>query len=214
MTNDILLKNSIKDHLSLNSCKNEAGIVSESSLVHALRNIRLITGRNEETGLASSDGYLGNWIGAMGYLSVLDQIGKCYRPITKNKLIHTRKPSINKALDYFTTLSDDEINAIYALRNAFLHDFSLLNKDNTKNFHHFAVNADNSTSVVILPSTKWDGNINSRNAANRTIINLQALGDLVENIYEQLLRLDSSNQLSLDLNGGEAELKARYIFYH
>jgi hypothetical protein len=207
------ISNIIEVHLSLNSLKNEQGIIFESSLVHALRNIRLITGRDEETGIASSDGYLSNWLGAIGYFAILDQIGKCYRPKIKDKII-TNISSIKKALIYFTPLSNEEINAIYALRNAFMHDFSLLNKDDTKNFHHFGVYAENTEKTIILPKHKWDGNIISRNQTNLTIINLQAFGDLVENIYKSLLELNSANQLSLDLDGGETELKARYIFYH
>lgn len=205
----------IKNHLYLITNTDENGRVSESSLVHALRNIRLITGRNIDSGVIDSDsnlGYPGNWIGAIGYLTILDQIGKCYRPNSKNKITDKRSP-IKKALAYFTKISDEEANAVYALRNAFHHDFSLLNIYNGNNYH-FAVNQHATNPVVILPSIQWDGNINNRNICNQTYINLQALGDLVENIYTQLLQLENSNKLVLDLDGGKEELTARYIFYH
>ena len=207
-------KNVIRTHLHLNSAEDENGQIAESSLVHALRNIRLITGRNQDTGAAIPGGYLGNWIGAIGYITILDQIGKCYRPNCKNKITDNRSP-IKKALAYFTKLSDNEIDAVYALRNAFHHDFSLLNIFPGNNYH-FAVNQHATNPIVILPPVKceWDGNIANRNNNNQTYNNLQALGDLVEDIYTQILLLEESGNLLLDLDGGEDALQARYIFYH
>ncbi|MDE3237264.1 MAG: hypothetical protein KGO81_15060 [Bacteroidota bacterium] len=210
------MKNLIKTHLYLNNEKDEKGRIAESSLVHGLRNIRLITGRNQDTGLANPGGYLGNWIGAIGYITILDQIGTCYRPEFKERINETTMPSIQKALVYFTSLTKEEIYAVYALRNAFHHDFSLLNINlNKKKYcHHFEVDAHPTNYVIRLPKTPWDGNISSRNRTNATYVNLQALGDLVEGIYTELLRLESENKLVLELDGGELELKARYIFYH
>ncbi|MBI2284508.1 MAG: hypothetical protein HYU71_12420 [Bacteroidetes bacterium] len=208
----------IKAHLYLNSERDENGKVSESSLVHALRNIRLITERDQDTGIATPNGYLGNWIGAIGYITILDQIGKCYRPTYKEIIKDTKISPIKKALFYFANLNEKEVDAIYALRNAFHHDFSLLNLDENKKrakyIHHFQVNAHPTEYIVKLPLTQWDGDINNRNNGNATYVNLQALGDLVENVYAKLLTLESNGEIVLELAGGEAELKARYIFYH
>jgi hypothetical protein len=125
---------------------------------------------------------------------------------------------IMKALFYFTDLCEKEVEAIYALRNAFHHDFSLLNLDEQhrrpKYIHHFQVNAHPTNHIIRLPSTQWDGDINNRNNENATYVNLQALGDLVEKIYAELIKLEAKGELILELAGGETELKARYIFYH
>lgn len=206
----------IKAHLYLNSEKDENGKVSESSLVHALRNIRLTTERDQDTGIATPNGYLGNWIGAIGYITILDQIGKCYRPTYKEKINPPNTPSIKKALAYFSNLNEDERVVIYALRNAFHHDFSLLNINLGKPemCHHFEVNAHPTNHIVRLPKKQWDGKVDSRCPENVTYVNLQALGDLVEGIYTELLHLESKGELLLELDGGETELKARYIFYH
>ncbi len=210
--------NAIKNHLNLNSETDSNGLVTESSLGHALRNIRLITGRNQDTGIALPHGYLGNWIGAIGYLTILDQIGKCYRPLSKSKITPANMPSIQKALVYFTNLIEDERIAIYALRNAFHHDFSLLNRDEQKKrakyIHHFIVDATPTSPLIKIPTTKWDGKIENLNQENHTYVNLQAFGDLVEKIYKTLLELESKNELSLELDGGESELQARYLFCH
>jgi len=203
-------------HLNLQGYKDSSNLIHESSLVAGLRTSRQIAGRNVDTGVAdgaNTCGYLGSWNGAMGYITILDQIGKCYRPDSKPKNT-TSAASIKKALEYFTTLGTAEINAIYALRNAFFHDFSLLNKDNTTNYHRFKVDNHPTNPVVVLPSHPWDGNINNFSAANETYVNLKTLSDLVESIYQQLLTLESTGHLILDLPGGDQELLARYIFLH
>jgi hypothetical protein len=205
----------VQIHLNLQSYKDSSNLIHESSLVAGLRTSRLITGRNIDIGAVDGTntcGYLGSWNGAMGYITILDQIGKCYRPDSKPQNT-TNASSIKKALEYFTTLSMAEINAIYALRNAFFHDFSLLNKD-TRNYHRFKVDNHPTNSVVVLPTQSWDGNINNFTATNETYINLKTLGDLVESIYQQLLTLETTGHLILDLPGGDQELLARYIFYH
>jgi hypothetical protein len=210
--------NAIKNHLYLKGERDATGLYKESCLVHALRNIRFITGRNQDTGISTPDGYLGNWIGAIGYMAILDQIGTCFRPTSFKKVDNPKMPSIQKALIYFTNLNEEERFAIYALRNAFHHNFSLINIDDKisrhKYDHHFIVDATPSSPLIKLPTSKWDGKIENLNQENHTYVNLQAFGDLVEKIYKTLLELESKNELSLELDGGESELQARYLFCH
>jgi hypothetical protein len=47
---------------------------------------------------------------------------------------------------------------------------------------------------------------------NETIINLEAFGDLVESIYQELLKLAQTKQLEITLKGGSDELVRRYSF--
>jgi len=206
----------IQIHLKLEGYKSESGLITESCLTAALRDARYITGRNKKTGLPDQNntcGYLGNWSGAMCYITILDQIGKCYRPKSKPK--ETRGTSIELTLKYFTSLSDDEISAVYALRNAFFHDFSLYNyNSNPKLKHTFTVDNHLTNKVVKLPKIPWDGKMTSRTTENNTYINLKTLGDLVEEIYKSLLELESKKELILELPGGETELINRYTFSH
>jgi hypothetical protein len=207
----------IQIHLRLESMKTPSGQIIESCLTAALREARNITGREISTGepiLSNQNRQLGSWAGAMCYLTILDQIGKCYRPNTKPFIRNCS--AIIKALINFTSLLEAETNAIYALRNAFFHDFSLYNRNSVdpKMQHCFTVDNHPTNSVVVLPVNKWDGLMPSRNAENNTYINLKALGDLVESIYSDLLRLHSVGSLLLDLPGGESELLDRYTFVH
>ncbi|MBL7762277.1 MAG: hypothetical protein JNL23_02505 [Chitinophagaceae bacterium] len=147
-------------------------------------------------------------------MTILDQIGKCYRPSSKTKI--TNGSAIQKSLQYFTGLKNFEINAIYSLRNAFFHDFSLYNRNGSDPSlqHVFTVDNHPPNNVVILPATQWDGNMATRSTSNTTYINLKALGDLVEQIYMDLISVEAAGNLSLDLPNGSTELLYKYIFAH
>lgn len=199
-------------HLLLDYKKGTDGLMYFSSLCGALKDARKMTGRNINTGEKDSSntfGHLGSWLGTMGYIIILDQIGKCYKPKDKDKI--ESQPAIIKALRYFSSLDDPEIDALYALRNAFFHDYSLWNKDNPKNIHRFLVDNHPFNKIIILPKDKWDGKLETRNECNSTYINLQAVGDLVEKIYKILLALNNEDKLEVELEGKESELLARYI---
>jgi hypothetical protein len=203
----------IKNHLTLINVKAEDGFIHYSTLCGALRDARTMTGRNIETGTKDDSnkcGYLGSWLGAMGYITILDQIGKCYRP-SKKEPLEKNMPGIKKVLNYYSELTEPEINAIYALRNAFFHDFSLFNNDRSNYIHQFIVDNHSTNPVVILPMTNWDGKIDNINKDNATYINLQALGDLVESIYKKLLELSKINALEIELEEKEDELAIRYL---
>jgi hypothetical protein len=206
--------NSIKTHLTINGVKTTDGHTIESYLSAALKDARKFTGRLSETGFPNPNNTfrdLGSWGGAMCYMTILEQIGKCYRPKSKKK-VNTDSP-IETALTYFSSLNNDEINAVVALRNAFFHDFGLHNKNNSnpKRQHVFTVTNHPTDPVVRLPKIQWDGLMNTRKAENTTTINLKALGDLVEGIYKDLISLELNNKLELELTGGEPELFDRYM---
>jgi hypothetical protein len=207
----------VQIHLKLEGYEISKGQVMESCLTAALREARQLTGRDKSSGQAdpkNTTGNLGSWSGAMCYLTILDQIGKCYRPTSKTKA--KKGSSIERTLSYFTDLSEDEIIAIVALRNAFFHDFSLYNHNtsNQKLQHFFSVDNHPTNRVVRLPAQSWNGKMSTRAKENNTYINLKTLGDLVEEIYKDLIKLESEKKLSLELPGGENELTNRYTYIH
>ena len=205
-------KTAIDIHLKLNYQTADDGFIHYSTLCGAINDSRKMTGRNIDSGAkdgSNTFGYLGSWLGTMGYITILDQIGKCYRPKSKVQLEKSKSPII-KALNYFTDLDNSEIYVLYALRNAFFHDFSLFNKDNPKYLHRFIVDNHPTNKVVVLPKNKWDGKLDNINKDNATYVNLQALGDLVEGIYNNLLDLSSTGDLEIELEGKEYELATRY----
>ena len=206
----------IEIHLTLESHPTKTGKKIESCLTAAIKEARQISGRNIQTGAIDLSKFPSStqWTGAMCYLIILDQIGKCYRPKAKSK--RTDLSPIERALNYFTTLSEDEIAAIYSLRNAFFHDFSLFNSNSSKPKYQRTFSVLNSLTekVVTLPKNQWDGDFINHKAGTTTYINLKALADIVEDIYKFLFILNADKQLILDLAGGENELLNRYTFSH
>ncbi|MBL7913117.1 MAG: hypothetical protein JNJ41_18785 [Bacteroidia bacterium] len=186
-----------------------------SGFCGALKDARKMTGRNVETGAKDSTnsfGHLGSWLGTIGYLSLLDQIGGCFK-LTNGPVVDANKSGIIKALKYFSNLNDNEIDAIYALRNSFAHDFSLQNVGKRPGLtHHFDVDNSPTNPVIVLPTQNWDGIIANKSLSNLTKINLQALGDTVETLVANLIKLNTSNQVEIILAGGKEELIARYSF--
>jgi hypothetical protein len=183
-----------------------------SGFVAALRDARQVNGRDLETGAKIPSAPRAIWLGAIGYLALLDQIGSCFKP--KPSRIEQGN-AINKALKYFSSLTENAIDALYALRCAFAHDYSLHNipKDKKKLSlqHHFTVDV-GSRPLITFPKVQWDGDYNNKNSNNVTIINLEAFGDLVESIYQELLKLAQAKQLEITLQGGSDELVRRYFF--
>lgn len=214
MSSNLMSENdAIRSHLT--NVLQQENITYFSAFVAALRDSRKFTKRSQDTGQKRIDdncGDHGSWLGAIGYLSLLDQIGKCFKPRTA-PIINGN--SISKALKYFTNLSDLEVDAVYALRNAFAHDYSLFNINNNHPTytHHYTVIQSPTQPFVRLPQNQWDGNHLNRTNSNLTIINLEALGDTVEQICAQLFQLSSNNELEVTLQGGSDELVRRYSFY-
>lgn len=183
-----------------------------SCFMGALRDARKFTKRNQDTGKKLADdscGDHGSWLGTIGYLALLDQIGGCFKPkgiatITGNCVI--------KALRYYTSISQRDADAIYALRCSLAHDFGLFNYNPKKpNLTHlFTLHQSPSGPVVKLPTIQWDGDYQNIVPDNSTWINLEALGDMVEEIYLELLRLASKSELEIVLAGGAVELVTRY----
>jgi hypothetical protein len=120
-------------------------MVRISTLMAGLRDARGACNRYAKTGLKRPQKAHGSWLGTIGYLILLDHIGKCFKPIGKQR---EEGSEIRKALKYFTALDKPQIDAICALRHAFAHDYGLYNKPDdpperrlkrTHLQHHFVV---------------------------------------------------------------------------
>jgi hypothetical protein len=176
----------------------------------ALKDARRVTGRDVATGQLLCTKHAGSWIGAIGYLALLDQLGACFKPKGTNPI---DKNDIYKALHYFTKpkLKEAEIWAIYALRCAFAHDYSLYNRngEHPERQHRFAV-SQGRTTLVELPTTQWNGEYDNQDVQCLTKIDLQQLGDLVEDVVRRVRILAEQHKLEIVLGGREAELSSRY----
>jgi hypothetical protein len=181
-----------------------------SSLVRALAAIRENTGRDAK-GQKVNPKLHGSWLGAIGYMAVLDQIGTCFRPARTTKRLQAKTPGVIKALTYFSRCSKEDIYAIYGLRCALAHDYSLCCVHPRKADRHYQFGLTKGTfprKVVVHPEVRWDGSYANKKQENQTIINLERFGDLVEKLYHHLIALLNRHQLRINLP--EQELFQRY----
>jgi hypothetical protein len=182
-----------------------------SGLILGLRDARFATGRNADSGDIFNSESTGNWLGALGYMAVLDQIGSCFKP-KSHQIISDN--SMVKALTYFTSLSSSERLVLYALRCAFAHDYSLSNVNTSKIdlTHYFEVTR-GSGRLVKLPIVSWSGDYSTLTHDNQTLLDLEEFGNTVEKVYFSLVTLAKSSQLDITLAGGSDELIQRYGFF-
>ena len=156
----------------------------------------------------------GGWLAAIGYFALLEQIGNCFRPRDTQVKVHGNENGIKKALKFFSDLKKEQIDALYALRCAFAHDFSLSNikTDNTRHVYHFRVTEGTGTPLVLFSKEEWDGSYQNIKPETTTTVNLELFGDMVENLITRLQEMAKNDQIKIVLKGGAEELEKRYSF--
>jgi hypothetical protein len=183
-----------------------------SSLYKGLVDCRSATNRDLVTGERLPNNEHDSWVGALGYLSLLDLIGTC---LTRKGLAQETPGEITPfihALETFGGLTRQEISALYSLRCGFAHDFSLYNVHPTKPelTHYFHLRVDTDAPLVLPAKKPWDGDYRRTPLECATAVGLTRVGDLVEDIYLNLQRLAKSRDLEIRLLGGAMELNDRY----
>ncbi len=182
----------------------------------ALYEIRRVTKRDKETGQRNLSYENSSWLGAIGYMSLLDMLGACFKP--KNKPVKKGNDFV-RALKYFSeNLTDDDILALYAFRCALIHDFSLCHSPykpedrryNPKLNHIFLIRIGGDDKVIKTPTIPWGGNCENRSEDNQTIVDIEKFGDIVEDICKKIVLLAKKNELELILSGGAEEIISCY----
>ena len=98
--------------------------------------------------------------------AILDQLGCSYKPTSAAPYFPANASGVKKALHYFCGLAQgcDELEALFGLRNSFIHDGSTLSRGRQKDdgtwkgpFHVFRLDRDpNAAALVKLPHIPWD----------------------------------------------------------
>lgn len=149
----------------------------------ALRDARVVTGRDADNGTFLGRKPTALWAGTLTYLVLLEQIGDTLRPAFGREA--KNESAAERALRQFaprTTRLQREV--VYALRNAFAHEFGLCNdgwKDGRYRFA-FALDDARNAPLVRWPSRRWDGKVASIGPKTRTLVRLVALGDFCETV--------------------------------
>jgi len=201
------------------------GLNRYSTINAGLRESRIFTKRDKYTGKYNPDsefGYPGHWLGAIGYFTILDQLGSCFKEVEQDTPAKYNKIKFAIETFGFDLIDNDnrKLHAFVALRNAFTHDFNLLNIPERESKYElerckFTVYADpnNDKRIVELPSTPWNGDIVGKDFLRRddtTFINLFAFGSLVEAINTRIVEKVKANAIETTLS--IPELINKYTF--
>jgi len=163
----------------------------------ALIDARKATGRDIHSGeKIIAEGH-GSWLGALGYMALVDHVGGIVR---KKRIIDSSKNDFLEALGSFTNLNEKERKILYALRCSFAHNYHLYNnriKDKDK-LHHFRVTSGlDGQSLIIHPKKQWSGRHGKRfkNDLNTTTVNIEIFGDLIEKMHQNIVDCVNNNQV-------------------
>ena len=182
-----------------------------SSLMACVWDARQATGRYHTSGdiRPGKELQAESRLGALAYLIMLEQVGECFQRSTGPG--DSSKRWVARALRAFTDLPDPEIDALYALRCCFAHNYGLVNRHKTTSLrHHFYLDRIEEDHVVQLPPRYWSGRIERISRYTRTVVDVRGLGDLAEGVLAQLRQLNARQELEIALPGKVPELLARF----
>lgn len=201
-------QNAIRQYLTWTPTRPGVNVVS--SFWAVLRDSRGVTGRNPDNGKLERPEHAATWLGAVGYLLFFDQVGGAVRPASEPPA-PPGEPDVVTCLRHFTPLKASEREALYALRCALAHDYSLVNQGAPGRRHVFTLVPDTiGDAIVIVPDPPWDGDLASVRNAPRTVVNLPALAELGEMVAAKVCMLGSAGGLAVEAD--RDQLLTRYTF--
>jgi hypothetical protein len=118
-------------------------------------------------------------------MAALDQLGNCY---DVTGVTCDYKNGIKRALALFGGLGREEIKILYGLRNALVHNVSLLHISDRSDspsmgftIHDFPskVIHETQSAIISAPTENWDGELTNLSETHFAKISLQGLRDLV-----------------------------------
>jgi hypothetical protein len=201
----------LADHVAPYRIDSERPTEFVSTFNAALRDARVVCGRDADRGMLLATTPTALWAGTLVYFALLDQIGHTLRPVSGRTV--KGESSIERVLREFApTTTKRQREAIYALRNAFAHEFGLVNINRRKPqyTHAFAVDDTVGQPLIRWPSRRWDGDLRKVSPRTRTIVALPAFGDLCESVVKSVR--EHSNSTRLRGQVPSAELQQRYAF--
>ena len=142
----------------------------------------------------------------MGYMSVLEQIGNCYSIVGNNSNLQN---GIKRSLEIFANTNRAEVNALYGLRNAIVHNASIIHIDNGNGvpsmpffLEDFPANLShaNVDAIKSLNTTPWDGNLQSLDRAHFTTVSVLGLYQLTARVIQNVIHHYENGTLGININ--------------
>ncbi len=183
---------------------------SWSSVAAAIRDARRVTGRNCESGIFADklpeNTDPGMWLGAIGYMAVIDQLGKIF-------CCNWAHSDLDKFCDVICRfgpkrVSSGDARILYKLRCALVHDYSLLGTKGDKKTPECKFCLSQASAGEIVKFYK-NTSINNQYIP-AYIVSLRLFGNLVEDIFLDIKgQIVSSNPPAMDPDI-KAMLEQRY----
>ncbi len=148
--------------------------------------------------------------GLINYLIFLEQVGSIFKI---KGATSTKQNGIHLALQSFSSLTEEQIFAIRALRNSLTHKYGLAtekNPDNIKLRHKFTITIERSTEIIKLPLSAWSGDFSDKSEHSNTTVYIIDLIDEIEKAFSKLKAQIDKQNIEISLAGGRDELKARF----
>lgn len=210
----------------------------KSNYIIALSSARCLTGRNPLDGTASSindmrcnllnidnihcnDKQLRNeqpidekmMIGLTIYLILLDLIGCLFE---KKDSFIKYKNGVKKALSLFSSLKDEEIEAINNLRNTLAHNFGLATeirydkRGKEIKGRKFTLSFSDHDPIIRLPIKEWDTKYEDKSEDTSTIIGIYAFCNEIEQVIKNLMDTYHLGELKFNKSLSEEEIISRF----
>ena len=147
--------------------------------------------------------------GLINYLIFLEQVGTIF------KLASAKSSGIHIALENFSTLTEEQIFAVRALRNSLTHNYGLATEiipQNLNKRHKFTLSIERNLEVIRLPTIKWHGDFSDKNEQTNTTVFIIDLCDIIESAYSKLKEENENNNVEIVL--GRDELKSRFTIIY
>lgn len=174
--------------------------------------VSLLLAETKHTSLSANGGKL---LPLLGALSAMDQFGTCYDPFPPIfPPGMSSKSSIIKSAHNFLNIpvNTPDSDALYALRNSLMHQSSLISVGTQKTPKHYWFEIDNTIEPLFKHAeTAWDGQFNTRNSKNRTLVNASKVLNLAFTLTTTLKEKLEKRELKLILPGGLKELLTTYV---
>lgn len=168
---------------------------SVSSFRAALRDARWLMGRDQGTGEPDAAPRR-TWPGAVTYLTLLDQLGQVVCPLPGRR---PSKPPFLAALeDFVPSVNARDRETLYALRNAFVHEFGLANPASDKSVarrHLFTVVEADDPRLVVYPDIPWNGKFGVEREGGATEVNITQVAQVVEDVVSNVETLCRGRKL-------------------
>lgn len=168
---------------------------------------------HREVRRAMTNEYSKNILPIMGMCAIIEQLGEAYKRSDLLMYPDANASSFKKALYYFNGQgpNDDFTKALYGLRNGVVHNASFYSPGKGSQPHYIFTYSD-TTSTAITPSTNsWDANFNNIQTDYFTMVNPDALLELVEKCLQTVQQVSDAGNLEIALAGGKNELIFRYL---